>query len=157
MHFRIACGVAAPLLMLACSAPGEQEANAQSLERKGPPAGLALPPPDVGAEEDPVTPSGIGAGIAPAYRGEWNADRGACGTPGGEMRLRVEEDVLRFHESVAKVLAVKPAGPRAIEIETSMSGEGETRKQALLLTLSPDGATLAVEIGGTRAERVRCP
>lgn len=144
------------ILALACSAPGEQQqANAQSMERKGPPAGLAIPPPDVGAEDDATPPVDMAGGIAPPFRGEWNTNRRDCGRA-TEMRLIVDDQLLRFYESVARVISIKPEGDRAITLDTSMSGEGEMRRQAIALALSADGGTLTVTMGDTRTDRVRC-
>lgn len=92
--------------------------------------------------------------IPARFHGTWDSSAAACAGPPGEMRLVVEPDRLRFHESVARVLAVEPAGEE-INVDLGFEGEGETWQEVRMLRLDAQGR-LDVATSNDSATRVRC-
>jgi hypothetical protein len=95
--------------------------------------------------------------IPAAFRGMWDKDEVACGSPAGEYRLEVAADALRFHESIATVRNVAIGDARRISVEADWQGEGESWRNRRELSLSPDGRVLTVTGEGTSLVRMRCP
>jgi hypothetical protein len=86
-----------------------------------------------------VSPAAV---IPAAFRGEWNTDPAACGTGLSDSRLRVETRHLRFYESDAEVRSVTVHNSRAITVQASFSGEGQTWSDEARFVLSRSGNEL---------------
>lgn len=140
--------ILALLLAAACSPAPEEKEDAAPAQ------------PAAKAETEPfvMSKSGEPAGILiPAsFHGRFDRDSGACAGPGTDLRLTVEADALRFHESVAHVRAVAPAGARSLDVVADWQGEGQSWQATRRLALSEDGRTLTVSGEGTSAARTRC-
>ena len=93
--------------------------------------------------------------IPAPFLGRWDASAAACVGAGSEMRLLVAPDGLRFHESHARVEAVRAAGAEAVAVDLAFEGEGERWSETRTLRLLPDGG-LALEAKEGIAKRVRC-
>lgn len=106
------------------------------------------------ATAEPLAPTSLTA-IPEPFRGRWDASAAACAGAGSEMRLVVGPDSLRFHESLARVEAVRVLGADAVALDLASEGEGERWSETRTLRLMPDGG-LAVEAPGSSANRVRC-
>lgn len=157
------------LIALAAAACAEPDADgnagdiaaADSVARDS--ANGAVPSTDAGdisanqSGDRPDTANDAAGGTIPArFRGEWNADRAACGTGSSESRLRIGADEIRFYESVGAVSAVNVVSDRVVVVTAEYTGEGETWQDERRLTLSQDGGSLTVSGGGDLV-RHRCP
>jgi hypothetical protein len=94
--------------------------------------------------------------IPGSFHGRFDRDAAACAGPGTDLRLTVEADAMRFHESVAHVRAVSPVEDGSLDIVADWQGEGQSWQATRRLGLSKDGRTLTVSGEGTSAVRVRC-
>lgn len=107
---------------------------------------------------DPVEAQDDAAGTIPArFRGEWNAERSACGTGRSETRLRISADRLQFYESAGVVDEVDVESDRVITVAATYQGEGDTWQEERRLVLSEDGSSLTVSSQGAALVRYRCP
>lgn len=91
--------------------------------------------------------------IPAAFVGEWNEKLEDCGTGMNDSRLRIEPRRISFYESDAEVVRIELHGARAVTVEASLAGEGETWTDKFRLVLSRSGDDLT--IAGTT--RRRCP
>lgn len=107
---------------------------------------------------DPAEAQDDAAGTIPArFRGEWNAERSACGTGRSETRLRISADRLQFYESAGVVDEVDVESDRVITVAATYQGEGDTWQEERRLVLSEDGSSLTVSSQGAALVRYRCP
>ena len=95
------------------------------------------------------------ANIPEPFRGRWGSVLEKCRIP-DEGRLVIEAAEVSFYESRGKVLAVRRLGPRDIEIDLDMSGEGSVWKDTRRFVLSEDGQRLTNIMGTREHSRVRC-
>lgn len=123
-------------------APSPDDSTIESPEAEPAPRKVAEPPPPAAA-------------IPARFLGTWDSSAAACAGPPGEMRLVVEPDRLRFHESVARVEVIRPAGEDRVEADLAFQGEGERWRETRAMRLI-SGGRLAVDAAGPPAERVRC-
>jgi hypothetical protein len=128
-------------------APGDTDVPEGNVARETPPAPAASSPAQPSAPPAPALPA--------RFLGAWDRSAAACAGRGSEMRLVVEPGRLRFHESVARVEAVRETGNGVVEADLAFQGEGESWSETRSLRLLADDR-LAVEAAGPPAERVRC-
>lgn len=109
-----------------------------------------------------VKEEGVAAAPAPApeipveFRGLYERDAAACAGDPTELRLRVEADAMRFHESIGRVRRVIPEGKGAISVDAAFEGEGERWSNVLRLRLG-EGGSLAIALpDGSETVRARC-
>lgn len=146
--------------------PGDNDAQANVADAR-PIDNLALPPENIAqaaeeAEDAENVPEELGSAtsaapgtIPAAFQGRWAVDRARCGD-GQQLALTVMPKLLRFYESEAKVKQVEAAGPRAITVTSSFSGEGQSWEDSQRLSLSSDGRTLTIAARNTATRRVKC-
>lgn len=172
MRFPVAMMVAAALVLTACAEPPAEDIVERDTpaDAMSPPAGMDVPPPApspdaaeeadaaTAASDDPAseTDGDVATAIPARFRGEWNADRAACGTGQSETRLRVSGDRIRFYESVGVVRGIEIESDRVITVTARYQGEGDTWQDERRLSLSDDGNSLTVSGGGDLV-RYRCP
>lgn len=172
MRFPVAMIVATALLVTACAEPPADDIVERDTpaDAASPPAGTDAPspatPPDAAEEadtaraatDDPAneTDGDLATAIPAPFRGEWNADRAACGTGQSETRLRISGDRIRFYESVGMVSGVEIESDRVVTVTARYQGEGDTWEDERRLSLSEDGNSLTVSGGGDLV-RFRCP
>ncbi len=89
------------------------------------------------------------------FLGTWDQSAAACAGSGSEMRLVVEPGRLRFHESVARIEAIRETDGGHVEVDLAFQGEGESWRETRTLRRTAEDR-LAVEAAGPPAERVRC-
>lgn len=146
---------AAALALAACdgTSPTEERSNGANAVAPAPDKGTAAA---AGAQTSPPAGADREAVVAiPArFHGTWDSSAAACAGRPGEMRLVVEPDRLRFHESVARVLAVETAGDD-VNVDLAFEGEGETWQEVRMLRLDAQGR-LDVATSNDSATRVRC-
>jgi hypothetical protein len=106
-------------------------------------------------EASPEAPDGDIAAIPERFQGRWDVDPAACAGRPGEMRLTVAPDRLLFHESVARVAAVRPGEANAVVVDLALEGEGETWRETRTLRLTGEDR-LEVTVGDVSSIRVRC-
>lgn len=82
------------------------------------------------------------ASIPAAFLGEWNERLADCGTGNNDTRLRIEPKRIRYYESDAEVRRVVIHNSRAVTVEASFAGEGETWNDTVQMVLSRSGADL---------------
>jgi hypothetical protein len=81
--------------------------------------------------------------IPAAFIGEWNTDTGACGTDNNDSRLRISASHIRFYESDAEVQRVTVLNQRAIKVDASFAGEGQSWNDQVEFVLSRSGNDLS--------------
>ncbi|MGZ8346684.1 MAG: hypothetical protein ACXWUP_06180 [Allosphingosinicella sp.] len=111
--------------------------------------------PDAVADTASLAGAGGSQAIAARFVGRWDAGTAACAGAPGEMRIEIEPDRIRFHESVARVEAARPGEGDGVELDLAFEGEGETWRETRTLRLLP-GDLLEIEVGGASVTRVRC-
>lgn len=131
--------VAASVLMLAACSGGSADGNALPANETTPEVATAAPLPDIPAE----------------FRGTFDADAVACGASSGDMRLVVDAQALRFHESESRVTRVTPRDGGAIDVDAVSTGEGITEQRQYRLAMG-EGGRLNVTVSGSDSARVRC-
>jgi hypothetical protein len=97
--------------------------------------------------------------IPDQFLGVWAASSKSCPMPEDDL-LRIGAGRVDFHERTGKVVAVHALGELRVELELEMSGEGDTWRETLKLTLSRDRRTLtdieSSEKPKYHYSRVRC-
>ena len=149
------CTLVAAGCLFACERPPDAERNTPAPPPDPQPAGNAAVQPPAAQPERLATAEAPPPALAERFLGSWDVSAAACAGPPGEMRLAVEPGRLRFHESVARVEAVRPAGAESVEVDLAFAGEGESWRETRTIRLLPDNR-LAVDAAGPPAERVRC-
>lgn len=154
-------------MLAACGRPDAANGESNAVEGPRPGTGdpITLPPasapPLVKTEGAPIpTPPPLPrlVQIPPAYLGEWNMDRAACGTGLNDSRLVLEPTRVRFYESVGDVSRVRIVPGGALEVTARFRGEGETWTDADRFVLSADGERLTSPApSGPGLVRRRCP
>lgn len=81
--------------------------------------------------------------IPAAFIGEWNTNTGACGTGNNDSHLRISARQIRFYESDADVRSVTILSQRAIKVNASFAGEGQTWNDQVEFVLSRSGDDLS--------------
>jgi hypothetical protein len=113
--------------------------------------GLLALPALAGAQGKAVIPS--------QFRGIWAASADSCPKPEDDL-LRIGAETVDFYESTGKVIAVRVVDKLQVELRLEMSGEGDTWRETLKLTLSSDLHSLADINSSVRPEhhysRIRC-
>lgn len=130
---------ASVLALAACSSGSDDENNALSVNETTPEVATAAPLPDIPAQ----------------FRGSFDADAVACGGNSSDMRLVVDAQQLRFHESEARVTRVTPRDGGAIDVDAVSTGEGITEQRQYRLAMG-EGGRLNVTVSGSESTRVRC-
>lgn len=105
---------------------------------------------------DPVAATVAGA-LPAAYQGVFDQTAAACGSRSSIYRLTVSGKELEFHESLAEIKSVTPAGDGAVRIAANYSGEGMTWSNTQKVALSDGGKKLTITGDGEPVVRVRCP
>lgn len=157
--------LAALLAFTACDR-SDPPANQVSIDLNQAAPDPAPPPPaPVPAETEPAPapandtqaaqPVASGA-IPAAYRGVYDQTAAACASRSSIYRLTVSGDELRFHESLAEVQTVTPAGDNAIRVAANYSGEGMSWSNIQRLALSDGGRTLTITGENEPVVRKRC-
>ena len=89
--------------------------------------------------------------IPSSFLGEWSENVEHCGSETNDMRMRVQARKIQFHESNAEVRRVVVHSARAVTVDASLAGEGETWNDSFMMVLSPSGNDLT--IGGFTRHR----
>lgn len=91
-----------------------------------------------------------------AFLGEWTGVNADCADKAADMHLAITPRALQFYESQGTIVGVAQASPRAVRIDASYEGEGQswTRKQTL--TLSDGGDRLTITDEDSSVARKRC-
>ncbi len=127
------------LALAACSGGSDEGENTLSANETTPEVATAAPLPDIPAP----------------FRGTFDANAVACGGNGSDMRLVVDGQELRFHESAARVTRVTPRDGGAIDVDAVSTGEGITEQRQYRLAIG-EGGRLNVTVSGAESARVRC-
>jgi hypothetical protein len=97
--------------------------------------------------------------IPTQFRGIWAASSESCPMPEDDL-LKISAAGVDFYERTGKVVAVRVLDKLHVELELEMSGEGDTWRERLRLTLSKDLHTLtdinSSENPKYHYSRVRC-
>lgn len=136
--FRTAPAVALVLILAACGAPAPAPQDGAAADV---PAAAPEPPP-------PAT-------IPRRFQGQWDRSAAACAGAGSAMRLVVAADRLEFHESVARVEAVRPLPGGGISLDLVFTGEGATWPETRTFALGRDDR-LVVTARAEETARHRC-
>lgn len=130
---------ASALALMGCSGGSDEDGNALAANDMTPVGATAAPLPN----------------IPENFRGTFDADAVACGADSGDMRLVVDAQSLRFHESDSRVTRVTPRDGGAIDVDAVSTGEGITEQRQYRLAMS-EGGRLNVTVSGSDSTRVRC-
>jgi hypothetical protein len=103
----------------------------------------------------PPAPAPRKAAIPPAFHGDYDESREACGRP-SQYRLTVSAGELHFHESLGSIREVVVESPDSIRVTADYQGEGESWRAAHRLRLGEGGARLTVDGEGVSFTRSRC-
>lgn len=155
--------LAACLLLAACG-DAEPEQNV-SIEVPAPatPSPQPSPEPTPSSEPTPTpTPTatpeadetaaatGVVDAIPQPWRGTWSGGRGSCDR-GSELRLVVGADRLTFYESEGEANRIERLTEREVQVDLTMTGEGETWNRRVTLSLSDDRQRLTRSEAGMPA------
>lgn len=136
--------LALPLVLAACSG-GSESAEEQSAKE------AAMAAVEKAETQPPkmVEPDGADAAktaaIPARFVGVWDSQQGTCAAE-SDMRMEIGGTSIRFYESVGTVTMVAKEGDDML-VSLDMSGEGETWKEVMRLSLSADGKTLETSDG----------
>ena len=122
--------------------PPVETATAPPAVEPAAPVAPAAPPPT------PTLPS-----IPARFRGEWNTDTAACGTP-IESRLVLGPTAVQYYESSGTVRTAEERGDDLV-LAVALAGEGETFERTYRYRLSADGNALT-DLDAA-VSRTRCP
>jgi hypothetical protein len=139
-------GPAAACMLAACGTPAPKGDEAATDRPSAAAAGNAAGPPA-------LVPRA--AAIPPAFHGDYDESREACGRP-SQYRLTVSAGELHFHESLGSIREVVVESPDSIRVTADYQGEGESWRAAHRLRLSESGARLTVDGEGVSFTRSRC-
>jgi hypothetical protein len=121
------------------------------------PAPEDTPAPEPAAPTEPATPAPASntadATAVPArFQGRYASDAAACGRPGDESHLQIQDRQIVFQESSGAVSGAQVDGDQ-IAITAQMTGEGETWERTSRFRLDGEDVLVDSEHG---MRRVRC-
>lgn len=155
--------LAALMALAACdrSDPPANQVSIELNEAAPDPAPAAPAPTPEQAEPEPANnshaaPPAASGAIPAAYHGVFDQTAAACALDSSIYRLTVSGDELRFHESLADVQTVTPAGDNAVRVAANYSGEGMNWSNIQRLALSDGGRTLTITGENDPVVRKRC-
>jgi hypothetical protein len=82
-----------------------------------------------------------GSRVPRQFQGVWAADLKSCPNPEDDL-LRISADKIDFYERTGKVVTVRVRDKWTVELDLDMTGEGDSWRETLKLTLSEDRRTL---------------
>ncbi len=91
-----------------------------------------------------------------AFLGEWTGTNADCADAVADTHLSITSRALQFYESQGSIVSVAQAGPRAVRVDVSYEGEGQSWNRQQTLTLSDDGSRLTVADEDGSFARKRC-
>lgn len=151
-----------PLLLClgACADPAATPAarsDASGTDSSAPAPESAPPAPTPTSPAEPSTPAPAdnaeAATEVPArFQGRYASDAAACGRPGDESHLQIQDRQIVFHESSGAVSGAQVDGDQ-IAITAQMTGEGETWERTSRFRLDGEDVLVDSEHG---MRRVRC-
>lgn len=150
--------MALPLVLAACSGGSDSAGDQSAQDAAEEAVEKAEAQPSKVAEPDGADAESAMA-IPAKYAGVWDGVQGSCALE-SDLRMEIADKKITFYESSGIATKVEMEGEDAL-VSLDMSGEGETWKEVLRLSLSADGKTLETSDGekpkvADDAPRKRC-
>lgn len=134
----------------ACQPAGLPDTITATAPRASPPASPPVPTP---SDAELFTVNDGQRTLPAPFVGRWDATVDACDEQYSDMRLTIDDKNMKFWESDATPVSVKPDGVNAIALDAALSGEGDTWNDKFRMALVDAGKTLMID----DVKRVRCP